>query len=86
MQADALGWLDGYAADRADAGLRRSLTARRPGESGLDLASNDYLGPSRHPRVLDAAAEERGVFRFEGRMVDEPVLRHARALLSRGAR
>ena len=57
MQADALGWLDGYAADRADAGLRRSLTARRPGESGLDLASNDYLGLSRHPRVLDAAAE-----------------------------
>lgn len=57
MQADALGWLDGYAADRAEAGLRRSLTARRPGESGLDLASNDYLGLSRHPRVLDAAAE-----------------------------
>ncbi|KXO93341.1 8-amino-7-oxononanoate synthase [Tsukamurella tyrosinosolvens] len=57
VQADALGWLDGYAADRADAGLRRSLTARRPGESGLDLASNDYLGLSRHPRVLDAAAE-----------------------------
>ncbi|KXP05883.1 8-amino-7-oxononanoate synthase [Tsukamurella tyrosinosolvens] len=57
VQADALGWLDGYAADRAEAGLRRSLTARRPGESGLDLASNDYLGLSRHPRVLDAAAE-----------------------------
>ncbi|MEC4614269.1 8-amino-7-oxononanoate synthase [Tsukamurella tyrosinosolvens] len=57
VQADALGWLDGYAADQADAGLRRSLTARRPGESGLDLASNDYLGLSRHPRVLDAAAE-----------------------------
>lgn len=57
MQADALGWLDGYAADRAEAGLRRSLTTRRPGESGLDLASNDYLGLSRHPRVLDAAAE-----------------------------
>lgn len=33
--------------------------------------------------VLAAAAEERGVFRFQGRMVDEPVLRHARAVVSR---
>lgn len=34
--------------------------------------------------VLVAAEGERGVFRFEGRMVDEPVLRHARAIVSRG--
>lgn len=34
--------------------------------------------------VLAAAEHERGVFRFEGRMVDEPVLRHARAVLARG--
>ena len=33
--------------------------------------------------VLAAAEGERGVFRFEGRMVDEPVLRHARAVLGR---
>jgi citrate lyase subunit beta / citryl-CoA lyase len=33
--------------------------------------------------VLAASAGERGVFRYEGRMVDEPVLRHARLLLSR---
>ncbi|MET0303686.1 MAG: CoA ester lyase [Microbacteriaceae bacterium] len=33
--------------------------------------------------VLAAAAGERGVFAFEGRMVDEPVLRHARAVLRR---
>ncbi|WP_309129191.1 CoA ester lyase [Microbacterium sp.] len=33
--------------------------------------------------VLAAAQSERGVFRFEGRMVDEPVLRHARAVLAR---
>ena len=33
--------------------------------------------------VLEAAKSERGVFRFEGAMVDEPVLRHARAVLQR---
>lgn len=33
--------------------------------------------------VLVAAEGERGVFRFDGRMVDEPVLRHARAILAR---
>ncbi|MBO9625836.1 MAG: CoA ester lyase [Microbacterium sp.] len=33
--------------------------------------------------VLAAAAGERGVFRFRGRMVDEPVLRHARSVISR---
>jgi citrate lyase subunit beta/citryl-CoA lyase len=33
--------------------------------------------------VLAAAAAERGVFRFEGRMIDEPVLRHARSVVSR---
>ncbi|MFS0702098.1 CoA ester lyase [Cellulomonas sp. 179-A 4D5 NHS] len=34
-------------------------------------------------RLLDAAAGERGVFRFEGRMVDGPVLAHAREVLRR---
>lgn len=33
--------------------------------------------------VLDAAQSERGVFAFRGRMVDEPVLRHARHVLRR---
>lgn len=32
-------------------------------------------------RVLAEAARQGGVFRFEGRMVDEPVLRQARAIL-----
>lgn len=35
--------------------------------------------------VLDAAVGERGVFSFRGRMIDEPVLRHARAVVARGA-
>ncbi|BDV30507.1 HpcH/HpaI aldolase/citrate lyase family protein [Microbacterium terricola] len=33
--------------------------------------------------VLAAAESNGGVFRFEGRMVDEPVLRHARAIIAR---
>ena len=35
-------------------------------------------------RVLEAAATERGVFAFEGQMVDEPVFRRARRTLDRG--
>jgi citrate lyase subunit beta/citryl-CoA lyase len=35
--------------------------------------------------LLATAAGEKGVFSFNGRMVDEPVLRHARAVLSRAA-
>ncbi len=34
-------------------------------------------------RVLAAAAQARGVFRFEGTMVDQPVLRQAEAILKR---
>ena len=33
--------------------------------------------------ILDSAAAANGVFRFEGKMVDEPVLRQARAMLGR---
>jgi citrate lyase subunit beta/citryl-CoA lyase len=33
--------------------------------------------------VLALAAHERGVFTYEGRMVDGPVLRHARSILQR---
>jgi citrate lyase subunit beta/citryl-CoA lyase len=33
--------------------------------------------------VLAAAEGERGVFRFRGRMIDEPVLRHARSVITR---
>lgn len=34
-------------------------------------------------RVLVAARSERGVFAFEGQMVDSPVLRHAEMMLRR---
>ena len=36
-------------------------------------------------RVLAAAETERGVFAFEGRMVDSPVLRHAEQIVLRAA-
>ena len=47
--------------------------AYRPSDERLDWAR----------RVLDAAKTERGVFAFEGQMVDSPVLKHAAAMLAR---
>jgi 8-amino-7-oxononanoate synthase len=44
-------------AARDAAGLRRVLHPRRADEDVLDLASNDYLGLARDPRVIAAAAE-----------------------------
>lgn len=41
---------------RARAGLRRELRPRGTGDQVIDLAGNDYLGLSRHPAVLLAAA------------------------------
>ncbi|GAA4072755.1 8-amino-7-oxononanoate synthase [Nonomuraea soli] len=44
------------AADRRAAGLRRTLWSRGPDFDGLlDLASNDYLGLARDPRLVEAA-------------------------------
>ena len=48
-----LAWLDDVEQQRHAAGLRRSLRVRQAGDVGLDLASNDYLGLSHHPRVVD---------------------------------
>jgi 8-amino-7-oxononanoate synthase len=44
------------AAAREAAGLRRDLRPRPPDDPVIDLAGNDYLGLSRHPAVLAAAA------------------------------
>ncbi len=52
---DPLGWLDERAAARREQGLRRTLRPRAAVEPVIDLASNDYLGLSRDPRVIDAA-------------------------------
>ncbi|MEV0945806.1 CoA ester lyase [Rhodococcus sp. NPDC049939] len=45
--------------------------AYMPSEEDIDWAN----------RVLAAAADQRGVFAFEGKMVDAPVLRHAESIL-----
>lgn len=47
-----LAWLDDVEQQRRASGLRRSLRVRQPEDAGLDLASNDYLGLSLHPRVV----------------------------------
>jgi 8-amino-7-oxononanoate synthase len=48
-----LAWLDDVEQQRRAAGLRRSLRTRSPVGADLDLASNDYLGLSQHPDVID---------------------------------
>lgn len=52
-----LDWLDERAAQRQAAGLRRTLRPRPAVEPVIDLASNDYLGLARDPRVVQAAVD-----------------------------
>ncbi|MGW4305824.1 8-amino-7-oxononanoate synthase [Streptomyces californicus] len=49
-------WIDAEARGRAAAGLVRTLRPRGAEPEPLDLASNDYLGLTRHPEVIAAAA------------------------------
>ncbi|MGH4024450.1 MAG: 8-amino-7-oxononanoate synthase [Pseudonocardiaceae bacterium] len=53
----ALDWLDERARVRRAEGLRRTLPSRSAVEPVIDLASNDYLGLARDPRVVEAAVE-----------------------------
>ncbi|KQZ69677.1 8-amino-7-oxononanoate synthase [Nocardioides sp. Root151] len=50
-------WLAEQAEAREDAGLTRILNPRRADDDTIDLAGNDYLGLSRHPEVVRAAAD-----------------------------
>lgn len=57
VTSDPLAWLDDHAAARVTAGLRRRLRPRTTDAPTLDLASNDYLGLTRHPEVRAGAIE-----------------------------
>ncbi|MCX0242601.1 8-amino-7-oxononanoate synthase [Streptomyces drozdowiczii] len=57
MPATPFDWIDDEARRRADAGLVRRLRPREAEAEPLDLASNDYLGLTRHPEVTSAAAD-----------------------------
>jgi len=50
-----LAWLDGHAARRRAAGLRRELRPRPAVAAVLDVAGNDYLGLATDPRVIEGA-------------------------------
>ena len=65
------------------------FVTRAPGATnaapGLHIAQHDstplILFVGQAERVLDEATRRPGVFRFEGRMIDEPILRQARELV-----
>jgi len=54
IELSPLAWLDEAERQRRAAGLRRSLRPRAAVATELDLASNDYLGLSQHPDVIEA--------------------------------
>jgi len=53
----ALDWLDAAAEDRRSRHLDRALRPRAADDVVIDLASNDYLGLSTHPEVVQGAIE-----------------------------
>ncbi|OJZ71656.1 8-amino-7-oxononanoate synthase [Mycobacterium paraffinicum] len=53
IEASPLAWLEAVEKQRREAGLRRSLRPRPAVATELDLASNDYLGLSQHPDVIE---------------------------------
>jgi len=84
VEIDDVAGLESEASDAAASGFRATACihpsqvavirdAYRPDAETLEWAR----------AVLTAAGSERGVFRFRGRMIDEPVLRHARSVVSR---
>jgi 8-amino-7-oxononanoate synthase len=57
IDTSPLAWLETVEQQRRQAGLRRSLRPRAPVATELDLASNDYLGLSQHPDVIDGGVD-----------------------------
>jgi len=52
-ETSPLAWLDSVEHQRRTAGLRRTLRTRSAVACDVDLASNDYLGLSQHPEVIE---------------------------------
>jgi 8-amino-7-oxononanoate synthase len=57
IDTSPLAWLEAHAQQRRQAGLRRALRPRPAVATELDLASNDYLGLSQHPDVIDGGVD-----------------------------
>jgi len=57
IDTSPLAWLEAHAEARRQAGLRRALRPRPAVATELDLASNDYLGLSQHPDVIDGGVD-----------------------------
>lgn len=53
IETSPLAWLDDVDRQRREAGLHRTLRPRSAVTTELDLASNDYLGLSQHPDVIE---------------------------------
>lgn len=81
MTTDPLDRLRAATAARDEAGLRRRLRPRTADHDGLlDLASNDYLGLARDPRLIEgavAAAREWGTGSTGSRLVTGTTRLHA---------
>src|SRR5271155_3844487 len=57
IDTSPLAWLEAVEQQRRQAGLRRVLRPRPAVATELDLASNDYLGLSQHPDVIDGGVD-----------------------------
>ena len=57
IDTSPLAWLEAVEQQRRQAGLRRTLRPRPAVATELDLASNDYLGLSQHPDVIEGGVD-----------------------------
>src|ERR1700759_2491586 len=57
IDTSPLAWLEAVEQQRRQPGLRRALRPRPAVSTELDLASNDYLGLSQHPDVIEGGVD-----------------------------
>lgn len=81
--------LEGLRAEAADAVASGFTATACIHPSQVEVIRGEYLPSDADVAwahsVLAAATTERGVFQFDGQMVDEPILKHAQKLLRRAA-